>query len=96
MPAYSNLTEALGALDAKLKTLEDLAEANSFLVSVMRDHEAELKAMSEDEARRVILLLAAEIYGPGGCKAAPGVMAILEQSFKPVQTAEIIAFPGVK
>ena len=94
MSAYSNLNDALGALEEKLKTLQSVTEANQFLVEAMHDHGDELKNMGGQETRAAMLDWARAEFGAGSSRENEAVLDILENSFGPPKTARIIPFPG--
>jgi hypothetical protein len=96
MAAYSNVSEALIALEEKLKTLQSVTEANQFLVEAMRDHKDELSEMSEGETRTAMLDWAHAEFGEGAEREDEAVLEILQTSFAPRKSAEIIPFPQRK
>lgn len=93
MAAYSDMSEALAALECKLKTLQSVTEANQFLVGAMRDHGDELSEMSEAETRSAMLNWAQAEFGEGAKHEDEAVLEILETSFATRRSAEIIPFP---
>ncbi len=93
MAAYSNMSEALVALEEKLKTLQSVTDANQFLVEAMRDHRDELENMGEKETRVAMLDWARAEFGEGSERQDADVLDILEMSFGPRQSATIIPFP---
>lgn len=94
MAAYSGMSEALAALEDKLKTLQSVTEANQFLVGAMRDHRDELSEMSESATRSAMLDWARAEFGEGAERADEAVLDILETSFGPRESAQIIPFPS--
>lgn len=94
MSAYGNLDDALGALEEKLKTLQSVTEANQFLVEAMHDHGDELRKMGGRETRAAMLDWARAEFGAGSSRENEAVLDILETSFRPQKTAQIIPFPG--
>lgn len=94
MPAYKNVNEALGALDAKLDTLKTMAEANGFLVAALKNDATALREMDEEGSRAMLRARARAVYAPGtGSAPNPEVLALLEEILGRGKSAEIIRFP---
>ncbi|MBT8154146.1 hypothetical protein KMP13_09610 [Epibacterium ulvae] len=91
---YSNVNEALGALDRKVEVLNNLVLANDFLVSCMREEAERLHVMGGDETREMLRERArAKFRQNDGEEPNPAVLSILEQALGNGHTAEIIPFP---
>lgn len=92
---YSNVNEALGALDRKVEVLNNLVLANDFLVSCMREEAGRLHVMAGDETREMLRERARKKFRhEDGDEPNPAVLSILEQALGNGETAEIIPFPG--
>ncbi|MGR3760168.1 hypothetical protein ACUXV3_08535 [Roseobacteraceae bacterium NS-SX3] len=95
MTAHRNLSTALGELDEKLRTLKDMAEANGFLISALKDDGDALKRMEAEASRAMLRARARAVFDPeSGSSPNAGVLAVLEEALGQGQTAEIIPFPG--
>jgi len=88
------MASALGALDRKLDALDTMTEVNSFLVSVLREHEQDLIRMSPQETRELLRQKARAVYRPdGGTKPNAKALELLEETLGQGQSADIIPFP---
>lgn len=93
--AYSNVSEALGALDRKIEVLNNLVVANDFLVKCMREEAERLNLMGGEETRDMLRQRARRKFSKeDGEEPNPAVLSILEQALGNGHTADIIPFPG--
>ena len=93
--AYTNVNEALGALDRKIEVLNNLVVANDFLVTCMREEGERLQVMGGDETRNMLRERARrKFHQDSGEAPNPAVLSILEQALGNGHTAEVIPFPG--
>lgn len=91
---YTNVNEALGALDHKIELLNNLVVANDFLVKCMREDAERLELMGGDETRHELRQRARRKFRQeDGEEPNPAVLEILEQALGNGHTAEIIPFP---
>ncbi len=94
--AYTNVNEALGALDHKIELLNNLVVANDFLVRCMREEAERLQLMGGEETRSMLRRRARDQFRAGdGFEPNAAVLEILEQALGNGHTAEIIQFPKI-
>ncbi|MEP2717592.1 hypothetical protein [Pseudophaeobacter sp.] len=94
MSANQKLTTALAALHDQLQTLQNLTEANEFMVTALKEQGDALKAMDAEPAREMLRQQArAQFSEEQGRTPDADILNILEQSLGTGLGAEIIPFP---
>jgi hypothetical protein len=101
MSQHSNLQEALGVLDGRLRSLHALTRANSFLVEILRNEREVLEKMDGDVARDMLRARARRHFGAeAGENACPETLKVLETALSQpceaaqTESAQIIPFPS--